>query len=500
MLIPVEVDKRTPPVTDRSVSLRSLILPVLLLLALTALIAVRTPLWFDEIFTFTVASQPGVKGVWTALLNGADNHAPLDYVVRNLSLRLPIQTELALRLPSLIAFAVFCTCMFLFVQRRAGRIAGLCAFTIPIATTALKHATEARGYATLLGFTGVAVLAWQSLETPDRKALKVASLAIALTGAITCHYYAVLLYAALFSAELFRWYWYRNVRLSAITGFAGALPGVVIAVPFARAASAYATGFWTPVSASDIPIAFATLYGTGTYLILIVAVMLVLSRGCTTSEHQEFHSDSRVVPDMVLGLTLTAAVVLCFVMAVLVTHAFYYRYAIVAVGGLSILLPMLVARHAPAKRNFQLLLATAVLLACINIGYRVSPRSWHDGPGSHMKAQVEAALSSSRGPIVWGDIMECLPLMHYFGSISQGRIVCLTGINGNPTLDRAASNLAPWTTLPIRKKSDFLRTVTEFAVVHPERVESDLLANCATAEKVPDLKFSVRNCTAKLSR
>src|SRR5690349_1394444 len=113
---------------------RFLILTVALLLSCTATMALRTPFGVDEIFTFTVSSQPGLTAVWKALLNGADNHAPLDYLLRHLSLYLPIPPELALRIPSLIGFSVFCSCMFLFVQRRAGFIPGVCAFFIPLTT------------------------------------------------------------------------------------------------------------------------------------------------------------------------------------------------------------------------------------------------------------------------------------------------------------------------------------------------------------------------------
>src|SRR4051794_11209961 len=136
-MIRADVDTGATPYTRKSVSHRLLVIPVVALMVCTGLIAVRAPLWFDEIFTFTVANQPGLQGVWTALVNGAENNAPLDYVLRHLSLSLPIQTELALRLPSLISFAVFCSCMYVFVRRRAGWMAGLCAFTIPLATTAL---------------------------------------------------------------------------------------------------------------------------------------------------------------------------------------------------------------------------------------------------------------------------------------------------------------------------------------------------------------------------
>src|SRR5215831_11438554 len=53
------------------------------------------PLTNDEIFTFEVARLGSLSGIWRALAAGADNHPPLDYMLRHISMALFGQGELA---------------------------------------------------------------------------------------------------------------------------------------------------------------------------------------------------------------------------------------------------------------------------------------------------------------------------------------------------------------------------------------------------------------------
>ena len=54
---------------------------------IAVLAAVRQPLWYDELFTFHIASLTNPPAVLQALLTGADIHPPLDYIVRHISLK-----------------------------------------------------------------------------------------------------------------------------------------------------------------------------------------------------------------------------------------------------------------------------------------------------------------------------------------------------------------------------------------------------------------------------
>ena len=55
------------------------------------------PLWFDEILTFAVSSQPSFYGVWSAISKGFDAQPPLFYLFESMALKLPMDADLALR-------------------------------------------------------------------------------------------------------------------------------------------------------------------------------------------------------------------------------------------------------------------------------------------------------------------------------------------------------------------------------------------------------------------
>ena len=59
------------------------------------------PFGSDELFTFEIARLPGFGDVWRALLDGADFHPPLDFLIRHASMKLLGESELAFRLPSI---------------------------------------------------------------------------------------------------------------------------------------------------------------------------------------------------------------------------------------------------------------------------------------------------------------------------------------------------------------------------------------------------------------
>jgi uncharacterized membrane protein len=91
----------------------------------TGLAAARRLLWFDELLTFYISRLPDSTSVVRALLDTAENHPPLDFVVRHVSLRVLGQSEFALRAASIIALWVGCLCLWSVVSKRTGTVAGL---------------------------------------------------------------------------------------------------------------------------------------------------------------------------------------------------------------------------------------------------------------------------------------------------------------------------------------------------------------------------------------
>src|SRR5262249_49561307 len=113
------------------------------------------------------------------------------------------ENPLAYRLPALVGFFVLSLCLFRFTSRRCGRPYACLAVLFAFATSAHSiYAYEARPYGLLLGFTGLALVCWQSAGVGSRLARF--GLALSLAAAVSTHYYAVLIFVPLGLAELVR--------------------------------------------------------------------------------------------------------------------------------------------------------------------------------------------------------------------------------------------------------------------------------------------------------
>jgi hypothetical protein len=64
------------------------------------------PMWYDEFFTYHIASAHSIAHVWRILLEGFEPHPPLCYTLGHLSMSLIGVSSEAVRLPSMVAFCV----------------------------------------------------------------------------------------------------------------------------------------------------------------------------------------------------------------------------------------------------------------------------------------------------------------------------------------------------------------------------------------------------------
>src|SRR5271157_3419310 len=89
--------------------------------------AATKPFGYDEIMTQTVASQPGLRGIWEALERALDGQAPVFYVLEHATMGLVSNVHVALRLPSILAMDCTLICMFLYMNKCSGTlVAFLC--------------------------------------------------------------------------------------------------------------------------------------------------------------------------------------------------------------------------------------------------------------------------------------------------------------------------------------------------------------------------------------
>jgi hypothetical protein len=292
-------------------------------------------------------------------------------------------------------------------------------------------------------------------------------LAVSLATAINTHYYGVLLYPAFIAAEAARCWLRREMQYFAFGALAASLAGVATVFPFARAASSYARGFWTPLGLQALNLGYGQLFGLSSFILLVLAALLCA--GTAERESDRLHRTSQYfASDMFLGVCLLGILPVCYLLAITVTKAFFFRYVIVATGGLAILVPLMLVCYAYRRVSVWVLLGTTALLGSTNIIWHARANSWPTGSLDSMRAKVTFVLNAARDPrypVVWANPLECFAVTHHFAALTRGRVYCLSGPPEASTYDRAAKGLAPWTDLPIRDKDLFLREHREFWLV-----------------------------------
>jgi hypothetical protein len=161
------------------------------------------PLWYDELITYYIAKAPTVERFFSALAN-FDFNPPLQAALTILTFRLVGESDFAARIPSMLAFWVASICLYRFIGNRAGRFPGLVGMLVLWSTGFFPYASEARPYALMTAFLGVAITNWQGLDEGGKSALRVLGIALGAWGLVMSHVFGALALLALGFGELVR--------------------------------------------------------------------------------------------------------------------------------------------------------------------------------------------------------------------------------------------------------------------------------------------------------
>ena len=302
------------------------------------------PFWYDEIITVIAAKSPDLASTWRASLQ-VDAMPPLPHVLAHISIGLLGLTEVAVRMPAIAGFWIFCLSLFWFTRRRVGIYYALTAMLMPVVTGAYTYSVEARAYGPELAFCGLALVAWQSATENRRRMLAVAGLAISLAAALFCHYYAALLYLPLCGGECWRTYRTRRIDWGIWIAFAAGMVPVVLRMATIVGVVKGFTHTWAPASPEQIMEYWETgLQQTGTFVTLwlgMLALAIVANRNAAPVPE----SAAAKVPEheWLAGVLFLAIPTAAVIGGMLVTHMFTFRYALIGLTGFCLLAPLLAA-------------------------------------------------------------------------------------------------------------------------------------------------------------
>ena len=393
----------------------------------TGLESARRLLWYDEIFTLYVARLPDTKSVIQALLNGADVHPPADYLIRHMSIRLFGESELALRLPSMVALWIASLYLYAFVSKRGGAIPGIVAFCSLMISTAMgwNYAGEGRGYAIWIASMCMTLWAWQRVTDNPKSVVALVLLTASLALGPYSHFYAVLNYAPIIVGEGLRSF--VNRRLSAPILFS-ILVSIVLLIPlypFAQNAREYILDYY---SAPSIRSAYSYYYAPQIWHAAATAsglISCVLISSLKAPREASRSQETIPVHEIGAAVTLCLSPFTAYGIAVLFTGALTLKYTLVTAVGFALLMAYLTSTVGRARRAY----ATAILLSSfftllLSFAWNIRDTSWLGKPS--VPSSLEQFISRAEYPVVFSDEGYFLQTHHYLPHNLRERVHFLT--------------------------------------------------------------------------
>ncbi len=314
--------------------------PYAVILAFTALyiyptlqLAAHRLFWDDEFFTLYLSTTKTWSDLYAALYTGADQHPPSFYWLTHGILHAFGTSHLTLRLTAIVGFWLACVCIYFIARSMMKPSWAVVAMSIPLASPAYYYATEGRGYGLELGFAALAVLAWIRAGEARHRGLWVGVLGASLAGAVACHYYALLMAAAIAAAELTRSWLTKKIDFAVWLAICAAAAPIVVFAPLILHARHYAGHFWAwPHWTAPFGF-YMDFTGYAVMLLLGGAVIGIVARALPRG-----HTVSQSAPRFRLWnfsvlCYVTAIPVLGTIVAKFVTHAMADRYVLPAIIG-----------------------------------------------------------------------------------------------------------------------------------------------------------------------
>ena len=425
-------------------------LSLLLLLALVFTRSIyeshQKALWFDEIFTAIVATQP----TWHRFAQAmpADGNPPLYALLTRLSIHLFGLTDLAIRLPSILSFLAVLAGVYVFVRRECGVVFGLLAVVLTFSEPGWTYSFEARPYALLTAFMMLALVSWQSAvhaaeATPPRpRRLALAGMVVGIVGCMLSHDIGIVeVGVPLLFGEAMRLYRTRCPDWPVLATALTAIPALAITLPMMRRTSdlllTYAHAAMRPLTLAklhqywiDNPKPSLPLVLNSNLIEITAIIILVswtprwLNRSRTViPAHAEEGTPVRP-PAHIIAAALGAALLVPATMLAMMFSTGYYncRYGIGCIAGIAMLSCLLLARD--GRRQCTICLSLIAFLVLIYAHVCIAEIRHRHGQAE----DIAPVFSSDRSglSIVISDPFNYIRTWWYASPTMKNQIVYLT--------------------------------------------------------------------------
>jgi len=441
-------------------------------LVTVCILASTKQFWNDELFTFYISRRPSLPEVWNALLTGAEQIPPLFYVITRASTKLFGHGYLAFRLPEILGFWIMGLSLFFFVRKRSSAEYGVLAMVIPLSTESFTYSYEARPYGLLLGFAGLALLFWQTAIEGPRRGIALAGLSLSLGAAISCHYYAILVFVPFLIGEAVRAAIRKRLDFPMLISIAAGLVPLGVFLPLIQAAHRYSDTFWAKPQWTNTLGFYSYLLFPA--LLVLACIPIVIAAGYVLA------GSGREVPFVSLnpipGHEIAAAlgfILIPFVavfLAKTVTGAFTNRYAVPAVIGVSILLTWSISVLSHRKPGPGLMITVITVALFLLTGVK-SYRGWRESAGRSEETLRYLRTQGKGGvPVVVADPHLFFELSNLAGDKTPSPLIYLADkklalqYTSTDDVDLGLVNLQQWAPLHVEDFHRFCSGHQEFLI------------------------------------
>jgi hypothetical protein len=439
---------------------------------ITTLVARHKLLWDDEFFTLYLSRPATMSQMLDGLKTGADQHPPLFYFLIHHITAIFGLSHVTVRLLPMAGFGLMCVCLFFLLRNRTSVLWAFLGMLMPLTSGAIYYATEARGYASMLGFCALALLAWQRITSSHhRRMLWLGTLFFASAMAVSSHYYAVLFFFALGLGEIARTVQLRRIDLPVWLGLAGAAVPLLAFLSVIRSANSYSAHFWAFPTWGTLLEFYPGILGPLTNILIIGAVLFLIA--ALRSESFEQAGRERILRhfstyEVVAWASITAVPLFAMLLAKFVTHGFTERYALAGIIGAIVALCHFGFAVAPRPRSFPLLLCCAAMLCFVVPGLRTV--RIEGLVVTRLSQQMHLLEEHSDSPLALADPLifhqvsfySPRPMLHNIAYVAspESSVKYLQ----QDTVDRGLLDLRPWFPLQIVPSRTFLAEHSEFLV------------------------------------
>jgi hypothetical protein len=434
----------------------------------TAMRASAKPLWHDEIYTVLLARLPSISAQWAALRDGVDFAPPLNGFITRLVRHAVGLGPVAVRLPAMAGFWTMAMVIFAIVRERSNAALALAAICIPLFTAGYRYSYEARPYGLMMGLAALAWFAWVQAVRGRRRGFFLPLLGVSLAAGLWNHYYAALVYLPIAAGEVTRAIRARRIDVALWAAVAASVLAAWPLAPLIRLSASRTTHFWVAPSFADVPASYAFLFrGLVEALAWPIVGIVALALWGRSRVRSSARNPAPIPAHEVAALLVCLLIPMCGVLiALFATGGFVPRYAMPAVFGAAVALPLVLDRLARGTRPAGVALLGVLLFTFVRSVPPFSPVVPFDNPVD-ARPLLADSLRQPGPTAIAGELM-FLQLWFYAPPTQRTKLIYLSDperalrYRGSDIVELNYLALARWTAVPVDRFDTFVQRHDEF--------------------------------------